>query len=247
MRKLFSLVAALGLVMGAAPSAHAVVLPLAGATMTLSIGNPITQSIPLINFVWSGTGSANLTATSVTGLDPGILNFTGTLPITDPAATPMAEIQILGGSNGLGNFVGIDLATGGGPMALMGTANLCLFAPCAFAPINVTVPFTTGGVNGVGLGGAPIVAPGYVSVTVLGNMWTTGTVAISSFSATGSPLVGGHVKLVTPTVIMTDNSAFPIVPGFGILELWVPEPGTLILLASGVAGLAMVGRKRMGK
>jgi len=244
MRKLFGLVAALGLVMGAAQPAHAVVQSLTSASLSIIIG-----TLPAIPIPWDGTGSANVTATSVTGLTAGIFSFTGSMPVT--TAFPIAGLSLSGASNGMGNFFGVDTALGGGPMAVQGVANICLFAGCAAGPpANVTVPFTTGGVNGIGLGGAPIATPpGFVNVTVMGNMWTTGAVTLApGFSASGSPLSGGHVKLVTPTVISTNLAGSEVIPSFAILDLtFVPEPGTLVLLASGVAGLAMVGRKRMSK
>jgi len=242
MRKLFGLVAALGLVMSTAQPAHAVVQSLSSASLTIVIG-----TLPAIPVAWDGTGSADVTATNVTGLSAGIFSFTGSMPVT--TAFPIAGLSIIGATNGTGNFFGVDTVLGGGPMAVQGTANICLFADCASSPpANVTVPFTTGGVNGMGLGGSPIVVSGPVNVTVMGNMWTTGTVAIGPFSASGSPLSGGHVKLVTPTVLSTNIAASAVIPAFALLDLtFVPEPGTLILLASGVAGLAMVGRKRTSK
>ena len=243
MRKLFGLVAALGLVAGAAQPAHAVVQPLVSASLSIQIA-----TLPAIPIAWSGTGSANVTATSVTGLTAGIFSFSGTLPVTDTAAFPITGISIPSATNGTGNFFGVDTASGGGPMAVIGTANVCLFAACPGAPANVVVPFTTGGVNGVGLGGAPITVFGFVNLTAMGNLWTTGTVSIGSLSASGSPLAGNHVKLVTPTFISTNIAASAALPMFATLDLtFVPEPGTLLLLASGVAGLAMIGRKRMSK
>jgi len=244
MRKLFGLVAALGLMAGAAQPAQAAVLALSSASLSIQIA-----TLPAIPITWNGTGSANVTATSVTGLTAGIFSFSGTIPVTDPAAFPINGIQIVGATNGTGNFLGVDTPAGGGLMAVIGTANVCLFAPCAGPPANVTVPFTTGGVNGVGLGGAPVTAFGFVNLTANGNGWTTGTVALGTLSQSGSPLSGNNVKLVTPVLISTNlGGSSALLPMFGILDLtFVPEPGTLLLLASGVAGLAMVGRKRMSK
>jgi len=242
MRKLFGLVAALGLVMSAAQPAHAVVQSLSSASLTIYLG-----TLPPLSVTWNGTGSADVTSSTILGLSSGIFNFTGTTPV-DPSAFPVAGLAYVGLSNGVGNFAGVDTAAGGGLMAVSGVANVCLFASCAAPPANVSVPFTTGGVNGMGLGGAPIVSLGAVNVTVNGNGWTTGTVAVGPISMSGSPLAGGHVTLITPTIAMTNMQAFAVLPIFSVLDLtFVPEPGTLVLLASGVAGLAMVGRKRMSK
>ena len=243
MRKLFGLAAAMGLLLGASQPASAAVMSLSSASLSVTIG-----SLPPVAVTWNGTGSADVTATSITGLTAGIFNFSGSIPVTDPGAFPIAGVAVIGVTNGVGNFSGVDTTSGGGAMAVQGTANVCLFASCAFPPANVTVPFTTGGVNGVGLGGAPIVASGLVNVTSNANTWTTGTATVGSTSVSGSPLAGGHIKLVTPVTISTNIGASAQLPMFGILELtFVPEPGTLLLLASGVAGLAMVGRKRMSK
>jgi hypothetical protein len=244
MRKLFGLVAALGLVMGAAQPAHAVVQSLVAVTsLDIFIG-----SLPAIPVTWGGTGSGDVTATDVTSLTAGIFSFTGTVPVTDPAAFPIVGVSVIGATNGVGNFYGVDTVAGGGLMAVIGTANVCMFAPCSGPPANVVVPFTTGGVNGIGLGGAPITVFGYVNVTVNGNPWTTGTAAIGTVTMSGSPLAGNTVTLVSPTVISTNIGSLPIITSFVKMTLtFIPEPGTLLLLASGIAGLAMVGRKRMSK
>ena len=243
MRKLFGLVAVLGLVLGVVAQAQATVLAVSGGSLTIQIWTLSPISVP-----WGGTGSANVTPTGITGLSPGIFSVSNlTVPVTDPAAFPITGVYVPSAANGTGNFAFDGLGNGGGLMSVTGSANICLFSPCSTPPpANVVVPFTTGGVNGVGLGGSPIPAPGAVNVTVIGNGWTTGTVSIGPVSATGSAFDGHSVTLVTPIVISTNIGADAPINAFGRMTLtFAPEPGTLLLLASGVAGLAVLGRKRM--
>jgi hypothetical protein len=62
-------------------------------------------------------------------------------------------------------------------------------------------------------------------------------------SSTANP--SGQVQLVTPIFISTNIGASAVLPGFAILNLhFVPEPGTLMLLGSGIAGLVAFGRSR---
>ena len=242
MRKLPGLLAALGFALGiSAAPARATVVPLQSASLGILIG-----TLPPIGVPWSGTGSADVTATSISGVSAGIFNVSGlTLPVTDPAAFPITGVYIPGASNGIGNFTFDASGNGGGTMGVQGSANVCLFSPCsAPPPANLVVPFTTGGVSGIGLGGSPITVSGLVNLTLTGNAWTTGTATIGVLSATGSPWNGSSVTLVTPTVLSTNIGASAVIPAFAVMTLsLVPEPSTLLLLASGVVGLAMIGRK----
>ncbi len=98
-----------------------------------------------------------------------------------------------------------------------------------------------------------------MAITVFGGGWTTGNVQVIGTtgpfagrilaSTTGTDQRtaggGGTIVLVTPTLTRTNVGGSENLPLVGKLTLtFVPEPGTLMLLGSGVAGLAMLGRRR---
>ena len=54
----------------------------------------------------------------------------------------------------------------------------------------------------------------------------------------------GTLVLVAPVKVITNVAG--TLAAFGVLTLtYVPEPGTLLLLGMGVAGLAAIGRRRL--
>jgi hypothetical protein len=73
---------------------------------------------------------------------------------------------------------------------------------------------------------------------------TTSTAQPSGSSAEPS----GMVQLVTPNQVMTNlplGSHAKVAVGVNLVLRFIPEPGLLLLLGSGVAGLAFLGRGRM--
>ncbi|MHC4108423.1 MAG: PEP-CTERM sorting domain-containing protein [Planctomycetota bacterium] len=112
--------------------------------------------------------------------------------------------------------------------------------------------------------------PAAVALTMIHAPWTLGTPAMTIHTAASSitspvlpsgfahgPLTeasstavgSGVIQLVTATKVFTSlTGAFPELPVFIILNMhFVPEPGTLLLVCAGVAGLAVIGRKRSRK
>ena len=130
------------------------------------------------------------------------------------------------------------------------------------------------GVRGVGVGGLVTVGGGdtAIRISLEGAPWTirtasaidqtdanTGTAAFhavtrmgfahgpaSATTSTAQP--GGVLQLVTPSQVRTnlgDGSNQKVAVLGELLVRFVPEPGLLVLLASGVAGLLLLGRSRM--
>jgi hypothetical protein len=251
MRKLLSVLSISLLCLGAVGQARATVVQFSGS-LGIQLATLPPVQIP-------GTGLATVNG-SVAGAHLNSLAVPASpfatnafvLPVTDPAAAPIAGLQLTA-HNATGAFAG---GTGagllGGNMSINGVTKVCLFASCpAPPPANLQVPLTPAGVGGT------VTVATLVNITANGAPWTVGTASVGSVSIVGfkhgaasltSSTVGangGSIRLVTPIFVSTNISASAVVPVFGILDLtFVPEPGTLLLLGSGIAGLIMTGRKR---
>jgi len=248
MRKLSYALAASLLVFGLAGQAHATAFGFNGTLqIQLATLDPVTLPGGGTAAIVNGSGAGgHLTALQVPASPFATPGFV--LPVTDPVVFPIAGVQVTG-HNAQGNFAGNGgSGTFGGQMPINGAAKICLFGTCGAAVSNLSVPLTV-----IGVGGQALVT-GAVNLTVIGAPWTTGTAAIGTAftkvggaappNNTGAP--SGMVTLVTPIFVSTNIGASSIVPGFGILTLhFVPEPATLMLLGSGIAGLVAFGRSRV--
>jgi len=238
MRKLLGVIAASFLAIGFAGQAHATALGFTGDLSISLVGNNVTitgAGTAVINGSSSGGHISSLALAGGTFATAGFV-----LPITDPAAAPIKGLQVTAANNA-GSFSGAPLA---GVMGLTGATKVCLFGPCTAAVANLSVPLAPVGVGGF----AQVTAA--VNLTVIGAPWTTGTAAIGTVTmmggaapASNTGMASGTVSLVTPVFVSTNIGASAVVPVFGILNLhFVPEPGTLVLLGSGIAGLVAFGR-----
>jgi len=185
-----------------------------------------------------------------TGCFGGISPLIGqdVIDILDGFALAPVQLAVIGGA-------------GGTTSAVIGALSATVFVkggPFVTAAVPITgiasnvVSITNGpraGVTGVGFtlqqtvneNNLVLTENGVTGVTIAGS--TDFTPASPATSTAGI----NQVTLVSPAYIdagsLTGN---PPLPGAGIMVLrYVPEPGTMLLLGSAVAGLLVVGRKRM--
>ena len=250
-KKLFVLMAAGSLLVGGTAQAVPVFTT---ATLSLSISGLAPITIP-------GGGTISIVG-STTFVPVGLIALGATLIIPVTATTAIAQLKVTSLLNGAGTFraggafsqaappetcpTGAAMAcvTGGGvggTMSLIGTINVSVIP-------NVLVIQVPLGAALIGLGGST-----NVPFTFDGAPWTTGVGQVNTgantatLTGTNSNLSGGPMTLVTPTFVLAIGNLLPI---FTTLTLGqgahapVPEPGSLLLIGAGVAGLALLGRRR---
>jgi hypothetical protein len=194
-------------------------------------------------------------------------------PVTDPETTgTVVSNRVDDGQGRGGTFFPIS---GTGPLtqntlALAGVARVCLaFVGCSTSlPLILTI---NNGATGVGVGGLITVGgAGPVRVSLINSPWQIGTATRLVSTANGvviTRMFGGFIHgpasntsstAKTSGVIQLVTPIQVLVKGIGgntkklslfttITLHFVPEPGLMLLLGSGVVGLALLGRSRMRK
>lgn len=119
----------------------------------------------------------------------------------------------------------------------------------------ISLPDRPGTVTGVGVTLEPNGTELVRTFTTGGNFVTSfpnnpllkvKTVTLGGNNALASASNGGSVTLISPLRIQTGPLGVGNIPGkFSKKFTFVPEPGTVLLLVSGAAGLVFIGRKRM--
>ncbi len=200
----------------------------------------------------TGTATSNLSASLGAGT---AFNGAVTTSIPTSAAPPLTAIQVFVTKNAGGTFVPnpTDL---GGNLLFNGTANVYGIGgfttgggPLLSIPLNLGTPNTV------------YQASGGVAITVVSGSWTAGTAAVTGVTTTSptsnmtnpagtatamgsnglTPGGAGTLVLVSPVKVV--SSIAGNFAAFGTLTLnYVPEPGTLLLLVAGIAGIAVLGR-----
>lgn len=203
----------------------------------------LTLATPLVIPVTSTTAIASVTATVISN-QGGTFSMGGAGGATAVGCPPGAAGSVCINGGGLG-----------GVMGLTGVLNVIGFLPFLVFPISLDAAgFGQGGQTTAGLfffAAAPwTTGTGAISVPVTSPVTTTTLVPLSG----GFSTVASTITLVSPTYVsalgfnLPALSAFTIsfTDGLGMPSFMVPEPGTFLLLGSGVLGLAFFGRRRRG-
>ena len=226
-------------------------------------------------FVGTGGGVATVNNSSggshlnTLRLDGGI-SVSGTVPVTDPESTAtivsvIVETAALGAGT-FGNISGVG-AVSPNKLQIGGLAKVCLF----FSGCSTFLPLENnqGANTGIGLGGVlTLGAAGPIRISIEAAGWQLssatritqtdngvfqtkmavgfihGPESNTSSTASGS----GRIQLISPMQVYTSglpNNAEQIALFASLTVHFVPEPGLMLLLASGVLGLALIGRSRM--
>jgi len=194
---------------------------------------------------------------------------TDTVLLTDPEVPTIAAIRLEAGV-GFGTLARFDpLAPLSQPqltkniLPLYGMLKLCVLSSACSAYVPIPLASPSFG-SAVGVGGLVTIGPGAIRISVQASPWTVrdATVTVETpsgstfqfatsgsihgpYSFTGSTaLAGGQLSLVSPMLITSDQ--FDVAP-MALTRLtlrFVPEPGPLLLLASGLAGLWIRSRIR---
>jgi hypothetical protein len=234
-------IAALVVAAAVAAPAGAAVLPLQ-ATYTISAGG-----LPPLGITGSGIGSSNGFGGS-SSIPAGVFagNAAASVPIV-PTFVGLTSLSIPADSVNHGAAT----LSPGGAFGLSGS----VFFNGSTGPLIPIFPYGGGGPDIITImGGLPFKVVGatwqYDAAKVFTGMGSALANAISASATAYDNRTAngvGTVQLVAPGRLLISNGSLGDLPVFATLTLtYTPEPGTLVLLATGVAALAAIGRKRTG-
>jgi hypothetical protein len=213
------------------------------------------------------TGLPNLTGLKIT-LHAGSGQFDDGFTTPNPVGP-----GLLTGIGGQEDNTGQAILVAGGfvvtiPLDVVGSGGTTLISPVLGNPVLVTgAPFAADGPQVItGITTNIVYSPAKMDtgvaftlnlttvqlisayeLTALGVIEETSVVTVTGTNTLQSASKGGMVTLVSPFRVDTGNLAGSIPGAIYKKFVFVPEPGTMLLLVSGAVGLAVIGRKRMRK
>jgi hypothetical protein len=224
-----------------------------------------------VSTVNDSSGSSHLSSLRLAG---GITS-SGTIPVTDPNTTGQIKSIIITGTIKTATLTGISGAPplGQNALPMAGFTRVCILTDNCTTNLPMDNTYTVNGsVLGVGVGGLlTLGGNGLIRISIESAPWTLGTATGLNQTVKGNYITlsragfvhggasesnsstatnSGVLQLIAPQNVTTagilgNSTAISL---FMTLTLhFIPEPGLLLLLGSGVVGLGLLGRSRMKK
>jgi hypothetical protein len=250
MRKLFTIMAAAAFLFGTT-AAQAAILP-ATATLNVAIG-----TLPPAGFVGASAGASSAGVGGAATLPSGSISGIFQTAIVPPLLTLLDGIGVGAPACAAGcifataaapatnNVLGFNGVTG--TMSLNASAYLLMGGANA-----LEIPLGVIGVGGTQMFHALTLVAGVINANPyqLGALSLMGALNTVAHTVMGTGVdnrtAGGAGTLVLVSPTNVNLGVLGTLASIATLTItYVPEPGTLLLLGAGVAGLAAIGRKRM--
>ncbi len=221
-----------------------------------NLSGTATASFTAPNSVGGNLTNTNQTVYSGTICPTGCLG--GNIGVTGQTIVKIAGVEIpfqndilgIGGTGTIMIGPATIAATGGpwvtGKIRITNVTSNVVQLPNR-SPVETGLPFTLAP-SSMEVVKTFTISGGFVTSNPTGQLKTVATVTISGTNNLASASNAGSVTLVTPLRIDTGPLNVGNIPG-AVEQRFVfaPEPGTLLLLASGAAGLVLIGRRRINK